>query len=273
MRVLGALTLLFLSLGVPPAMAGRGDMRKMELISPLGRVRSLKIYSGETVTLRVQERRAGIDGIFSPGEYLRGVTFTLRSWPRIAQDAHAITKGAHLPVIRTQRPGDELWGAPPSSFTIEVDKPERYLLTATKPGFQPAKLVIHLAKFELVGIKGELGSHYRVSFRVLLVDPDEKGKTIPLFVESLSLEGRVIDARDDLGLAPVSGKPGHYRSNRTIRISSIRAESFRSRLRRREENPLPPQFFDRWPLRISTGGAIRIGFRQVHAVYPLPFGL
>ena len=148
--------LLLLSLGVPPALAGRGDLRKMELISPLGRVRSLKIYSGETVTLRVQERRAGIGGIFSPGEYLRGVTFTLRSWPRVTQDAHAITKGAHLPVICTQRPVDELWGAPPSSFTIEVDKPGRYLLTATKPGFPSGTEVLPELHARIEGVDEEV---------------------------------------------------------------------------------------------------------------------
>ncbi|MHC4469440.1 MAG: hypothetical protein ACYS99_00620 [Planctomycetota bacterium] len=273
MRATGAFWLLLLVLGSPSLLAQQGPPKKMDLVSALGRAKVVKIYSGESVTFHAQERREGIGGIFAPGEYLRGVTFTLRSWPKVRQDAHAIVKGSNRPVIRTQRPEPDLWGMPPSSITIDGGKPGRHLLEATKPGFAPARVVIHLARFELVDIEAELTArHYRASFDIQLVDPDEKGKPIPLLVQILSREGRVIDARDDVVLAPVLMEEGHYRSSRTIRLSSLEVESFRDRLKRRKEDPLPPEFFDRRSLRIAAGSAVRISFRHLHAAYPLPFG-
>ncbi len=95
---------------------------RMELVSHLGRKAVVKIYSGESLTFHVREVRGGLTGIFNSGGFLRGVSFSLRAWPRIRQDAMATAKGGNRSVVREKRAEPDLWGLPASHFTVE-DEP------------------------------------------------------------------------------------------------------------------------------------------------------
>jgi len=247
--------------------------RRMELVSRLGRRANVKIYSGETLTFRAREVRGGLSGIFDSGDFLRGVSFSLREWPRVKQDAHATVKGGNRSLVREKRPEPDLWGLPASHFTVEDERPGRYMLTAKKAGYKCAEVVINAASFNLLVNDGVLSlKHYTANFDVRLVDPSEKGRSIAILIESMDDAGAVVDSRDDLRLAPVSGKQSTYQTRMSVNLSSATPESFRERLKRRKKNPLPPRFFATKPMRIVPGGSIRISLRNLHAVYPLPLG-
>jgi hypothetical protein len=81
-----------------------------------------------------------------------------------------------------------------------------------------------------------------------------------------------VDSRKDLRLVPVDVRDHEYRTNRRIHLSSTAIEGFHERLKRRHEKPLPPEFFDLKAMRIVEGGMLRISFRNLQAVYPLPLG-
>jgi len=245
----------------------------MELVSRLGRRPSVKIYSGESLTFRAREVRVGLSGIFDSGDFLRGVSFTLREWPRVRQDAHATVKGGNRGVVREKRPEPDLWGLPASWFTVEDEPPGRYVLTAKKSGYSNAEVVIDSASFNLLVNDGELSlKHYIANFDVRLVDPSERGKAVPILIESLDVAGAVVDSRDDLRLAPVTGKIAVYKTPVSVNVSSATPESFRERVKRTKKNPLPPGFFATKSMRVVEGGSIRISLRNLHAVYPLPLG-
>jgi hypothetical protein len=269
-RALGLLILVLLT-AAPPISAGSG--RQMEIVSELGKKAAVKIYSGESLTFRVREKQEGLTGLFSGGAYLYEITFELREWPKLKQDQIALIKGANRRIVREQEPEEELWGLPPSSFTIEGGPAGRYRLTASKPGYPPVEVLVNIASFNLRNIDGVLDEcSYRARFDVELTDPDEQGRSIPLLLESLDDQGRVVDMRKDLVLAPVNLEGHEYRSSRRPLISSHAIEPFMNRLKRREQEPLPEGFFERTPLRIVEGGMLRISFRNLQAVYPLPLG-
>jgi hypothetical protein len=281
-RALRLLLVLILALPAAPSFAGK-ETPKLEIVSSRGPKREVKLYSGEVLVFRVREARHGIDAVFGSNAWLDGVTFTLRSHPAVKQDAIAIAKGRNAGVVRDQKPSEALWGDPPSVFRMEVGRksnadaelepPGRYLLTASKPGYVAATVIVHLAAFEIVDIDADLTERqYVASFSVRLEDPDEPGKPIPLLVESLDADGRVIDLRRDIALSLLKERRGEFRSTRRVRLSSLAIESFEERLRRRDDDPLPPEFFDVRPLRISEGGSIRLSMRNLHAVYPVPLG-
>jgi len=260
-------------LAAAPSAARERDLRRMEIVSRLGRRASVKIYSGESLAFRVRERPRGLDELAGGGDYLRGVAFELRSDPKVVQDAVAMVKGANRGVVRRQEPEPDLWGLPPSRFEIDGGKPGRYLLTATKEGYAPARVVVHLASFEIVDIDAALSDrHYTASFAVRLIDPDEEAKPIPILVECLDGNDRVIDRRHDVAFVPVKQRTGEFRTNRRVLLASNASESFESRWKRRKEDPVAPDFLDRKAMRIAEGGRIRLSFRNLHAVYDLPLG-
>lgn len=272
MKRSGALVLLILLLAASPSFTAT-KKKTMELVSRHGRRAEVKIYSGEALKFRAREVSRGLSSIFESGQFLHGVTFTLREWPRVKQDAVAMIKGANRRIVRKEGPGLELWGMPPSTFSIGARGAGRYLLTATKPGYKPAQVVIHCARFVLNVEKGVLTDrHYRCEVSVELEDPSEKSKPIPLLIEVLDEKGSVIDSRDDVRLVPVTAREGLFKSNRIIRFSSMSAEAFRERLKRAPRDPLPAGFFELKSLRLVERGSIRISFRNLHAVYPLPLG-
>jgi hypothetical protein len=267
------LPVLLALLATAPVSAQEKGIKKMELVSRLGRKASVKIYSGETLTFRVREKPRGLDGLAGGGDYLRGIAFELRYDPKVVQDAVAMVKGANRGVVREQKPEPDLWGLPPSKFEIGDEKPGRYVLTATKKGYAPARIVVHLAAFEIVDIDGELTDrHYAASFAIRLIDPDEEGKPIPILVESLDEDGRVIDKRHDVAFVRVKTATGEFTTSRRVQLASNETESFEARWDRRKDEPVPPDFFDRKAMRIVEGGRIRISFRNLHAVYDLPLG-
>jgi hypothetical protein len=245
----------------------------MELVSELGKKSVVKIYSGESLTFRAREKYDGLGGLFTGAAHLYDVTFTLRKWPIIRQDAVGIVKGANRPIVREEKPAERLWGTPPPSFTIEGGGVGRYKLTATKKGFAPVEVLVNLASFRLDNIDGVLNERlYSASFDVLLTDPEEKRRSIPLLVESLDMDGRLVDMRKDVVLAPVVLEMDEYRSSRRIKISSYTLESFMERVKRAKEDPVPREFYDQKALRIVEGGMIRVSFRNVQAIYPVPLG-
>jgi len=252
----------------------RGDgPKQMELVSRLGRRANVKLYSGESLTFRAREVRDGLSGIFDSGDFLRGVSFRLVSWPRVKQDAIAMLKGTSRTTVREKKKEPDLWGLPASFFTVEDEKPGRYVLEARKAGYRQASVVLDCASFAILVNDGELTDrHYTANFDVELEDPSEKGKAIPILVESLDENGAAVDSRSDLRLAPVSGKAHTYRTNLSVNLSSRVAESFRERRKRADKDPLPPTFYATKPLRIVEGGMIRITLRNLNAVYPLPLG-
>jgi hypothetical protein len=246
---------------------------EMELVSELGRQSVVKIYSGEALTFKAREKNEGLSGLFSSSEYLYEVTFVLKRWPKVRQDAAGMIKGANRPVVREQKPGKQLWGDPPPSITVECGEPGRYQLIASKPGYAPVEVVIHMASFRIDDIDGELDDdHYRASFTVELSDPDEKRTAISLLVESLDMDGRIVDLRKDVVLAPVALDLDDYRSSRRIIIASNVLEPFMDRMKRNQDDPVPAEFLDRGALRIVEGGMLRISFRSLQAVYPIPLG-
>ncbi len=270
LRASGLLILLLLA-AAPLVAAGSGG--QMEIVSELGKKAQVKIYSGESLTFRIREKQEGLSGLFAGSDYLYGITFKLREWPKVKQDQIATIKGANRRVVREQKPAKELWGVPASSFTIEGGPAGRYKLTASKPGFAPVAVLIHMAAFNIVNIDGVVDERsYHARFDIELTDPDEKERAIPLLVESLDDQGRIVDMRKDVVLAPVFLKEHEYSSSRRIRISSNALESFANRLKRKEDHPLPEGFFDQRALRIVEGGMLRISFRNLQAVYPLPLG-
>lgn len=274
MKQLGAFAILFIA-ALPTLPPAEGSQPKqLEIFSRLGGKANVKIYSGESVTFRVREASSGLEDLFAPTQPLHGVTFVLREWPIIRQDAIATVKGANRRVVREQKPEPELWGIPPSSFTVRGGAMVgRYKLTAKKPGYQSAKILIYLARFEIVDIDARLTEKvYRASFDIRLLDPSEEGRAIPILIESLNFDGKRIDWRNDIVLAPVMLEPDLYRSSRRISLSSQVVEGLAERVARAKEDPLPPGFFDMKPLRIVEGGTLRVSFREMQAVYPLPLG-
>ncbi len=270
LRASGLLILLLLT-AAPLVAAGSG--RRMELVSELGKKKQVKIYSGESLTFRIREKHEGLSGLFAGSDYLYGITFTLREWPNVEQDQIATVKGANRRVVRKQKPAEELWGVPASSFTIEGGLAGRYKLTASKPGYAPVTVLINMATFNIVNIDGVLDERsYHARFDIELTDPDEKGRAIPLLVECLDDQGRIVDMRKDIVLAPVNLQEHEYAGSRRILISSGALESFANRLKRKEDHPLPEGFFDLKALRIVEGGMLRLSFRNLQAVYPLPLG-
>lgn len=248
-------------------------IRQMELVCELGSKSAVKIYSGETLTFRAREKVEGLPGLFTASEYLHGVKFVLRKWPKVRQDMVGIFKGSNRQIVREQKPGKMLWGAPPSRFTTGGGDAGRYKLTATKPGYAPVEVMISKATFEIIDIDGDLTDRqYTASFQVMLTDPDEARKSIPLLVECLDREGRIVDMRKDILLAPVALEMDNYQSSRRIRISSNTLEPFMERIKRDKKDPVTKEYLDRAALRIVEGGMIRISFRNVQAVYTVPLG-
>ncbi|MEN8148324.1 MAG: hypothetical protein ABFS86_00790 [Planctomycetota bacterium] len=275
MRFLRAIFCFVLLVGlcsaVPPLDAA--PPAKMELVSRLGRKTVVKIYSGESLTFRARDVRGGISSIFTSGGFLRGVSFTLREWPRVKQDAAGIVKGANRHLVREKKAEPDLWGLPASFFVVEDEPAGRYVLTAKKPGYTDARVVIDCATVNLEVNDGELTErHYTANFDVELTDPAEKGRPVPIRVECLDEDGAIVDARDDLRLLTVTGSRNLYRTNVAVHLSSRVAESFRERVKRRKTAPLPTTFFATKPMRITEGGSIRISLRNLRLVYPLPLG-
>ena len=271
-KALGAVSICLLVTG--SLFAGGPRTGRMEIVSRRGSQKCVKLYSGEVLTFHAREKREGIGDIFSPGAYLHGVTFTLREWPRPRdREKVGIIDGVNRRVVCKKEPADRaLWGTPPSSFQVEGGGAGRYRLEASKSGYAPTCVILQLASFKLTDLDGDLGpEHYRVSFDISLVDPDEAPKAVPLLIESLSEEGAVIDSRDDVALVPLMLGPGQFRSSRRITLWTGAVESFRDRYGRRKERPLPGEFFDTKSLRIAEGGALRLSFRSLRVVYPLPF--
>jgi len=272
-RAISCGLLVTLALLITLAPLGAAPKRRMELVSRLGRRATVKIYSGESLTFRARETRGGLSGIFDSGDFLRGVSFCLREWPRVKQDAHATVKGRNRSVVREKRPEPDLWGLPASNFTVEDERPGRYVLTAKKAGYQSAEVVIDSASFSILVNDGSLSDrHYNANFDVRLVDPSERGKAVPILIESMDAEGAVVDSRSDLRLAPVAGRTALYKTPVGVNLSSATFESFRERVKRKKKDPLPPRFFVTKPMRVVEGGSIRISLRNLHAVYPLPLG-
>jgi hypothetical protein len=276
MRVISRSAALLLLLTVPllsPALVADSPVRRMELVCELGPKAAVKIYSGETLTFRTREKQDGLSGLFTSSEYLDGVTFVLREWPKIRQDSIGIIKGYNRAVVREKKPGKILWGSPPSWFTTDGGTAGRYRLTATRPGYAPASVLISKAEFRIEDIEADLSDRaYHASFQVKLTDPDEKRQSIPLLVESLDADGRIVDMRKDVLLAPVALEMDGYAGSRRIRISSHVLEPFMERIKRHEQDPVSKEYLDRAALRIVEGGMIRLSFRNVQAVYPVPLG-
>lgn len=271
MRTLRAITVLFLF--APFLSVDAKPPRSMELVSRLGRKAAVKIYTGEGLTFRARDVRGGLEGIFESGGFLHGVSFTLREWPRVKQDAAGIVKGANRHLVREKKAEPELWGLPESSFDVGDEAPGRYVLLAKKSGYADARVVIDCASVNLIVNDGELTDrHYTANFDVELVDPAEKGRPVPIRVECMDEDGAIVDGRDDLRLAPVTGKANVYRTGHAVNLSSQVVESFAERLKRKETAPLPPTFFAVKPMRVTEGGSVRISLRNLRLVFPLPLG-
>lgn len=196
-------------------------------------------------------------------------------------------------LARAKKADPPRWGRPPASFIVGGGKVRRaghgaplrpgeyptrrgytvgrHVLEATKPGYEKDEIVIHKAAFFIDRRKDRFrDGHYLAGFELWLVDPDEKGKPIPLRIETSSPERTGVDRRDDVVFAPLFLRPGEYRSSRRILISSEVTESMMDRVARREKAPLPPGYYEQAALRVVEGGYLRIRFRNLIAANPLP---
>lgn len=297
----GFTPLLLLLLALPLRAEEPLRPKKLEIFSARGAKRRVKIYTGESVTFRAREKREGLAAIFD-ARPLGDVTFTLTP-KRVPDETLSIRLARDPEPVARKEPGEELWGAPPSSFVIGGGKvsPDqaalrgrlgrrprpglkldrdffvgfrtagRYLLEAEKPGFEPDEIEVDLAAFKLDGIRSSTNPrHHTAIFDLHLNDPSAPPRSIPVKIETLSAEGAVVDARSDVTLKPLMLRPGEFRGDRRVRICSNEAEGFRDRVLRRKAHPLPRDFRETKPFRIVEGGYLRITLPGVRLVYPLP---
>jgi hypothetical protein len=282
-----------LALAAAGALAAPDPKPKLEIFSARGNAKTVKLFGTETVVFFAREQSPARAVTLADPPALKGVTFRFHAWPRASPGTATPVRPRIL--LREVKPPPPRWGRAPDSFPVRGGstpqvgsgaplRPDqhptkkgcsvgRYVLEATKPGYEKAEIVIHKAAFSLDRMKDRFrDGHYLAGFELSLVDLDEKGKAIPLRIETLSPERTVIDRRDDIVLAPLFLRPGEYRSSRRILITSEVTESMMDRVARREKAPLPPGYFERAALRVVEGGYLRLRFRNLKIDYPLPLG-
>ena len=263
---------LILALLVPIGSLSADPKRELEVVCERGAVTEVKLYSGESLTFTARDKREGITALFGETR-LDQVTFTLMEFDRARRVGTAIAQGVKHKTIREVRGV----AGKPTRFTINGGRACRRLLLVKRAGFVTARVIIHLARFHLDEIWESLREdgwddpHYTAVFEIYLEDPDEERAEIPVRIETLDAEGRLLDERTDVLLRARERWPERFRSNQRIRISTAVIETFRERVARKETAPLPGGFYTNRPLRMVTGGFLRISFLTLEATWPVPF--
>jgi hypothetical protein len=266
------LALGLLLLGAPTR--GEEESPALELYSNRGCLPSVKLYSGERLTFRVREKRVSVGGLFGDGVDLSDVEFHVEPWPPPEPSPIMIIQGRNAEddrFRRSRKVGD--------SYALDCPyRPGRYKLIAEKEGYRRACVVIYAAQFALLRMRHSIrpwnrdDPSYWAAFEVGITDQFEERDRIPIRIECLDEDRRVIDVRDDVIVLRKRQWPARFLSNFRIRISNTVVEGFRDRVERLNAAGFDGDSLHAKIMRIRKFGYLRISFDQLSFTYRLPLG-
>ena len=220
---------------------------KLEIVTRLGALETVKVYNREVVLFFARE--AGGDG-----SLLRGVKFVL-------YDEGGAPDRKEF--VRAETVDEPRWGRPPSTFALPLtDRPlpiGRYRLRAAKRGCVAGEIKVHYARFNYFDLVVEHDEvRYAAKFHLRLEDLSEARAVVPVEVQVETTDGLLVDAQS-VSLRRVAGREVVLETVEPIRISS-RVSAYRTRTE--ERRPVV--------LRVVPRASLVLVLDGIRFAYPVP---